>query len=100
MPMKRSTQCVREYDNSMMFCLDDGAELLYVPGSTDEPATAILSEPRAVAAGFNDGETPSRAQVSTTGGAPVVKLAITLAPSAVSAMTVSGTTGGNQKGRH
>ena len=28
----------------MMFCLDDGAELLYGPASMDEPATAILAE--------------------------------------------------------
>ncbi len=41
----------------MMFCLDDGAELLYGPGSGagDEPATAILSEPPASAGGqFGD----------------------------------------------
>src|SRR4051794_32709749 len=44
--MKRCPECSREYDNSMMFCLDDGAELLYGPASMDEPATAILSESR------------------------------------------------------
>ena len=27
--MKRCPECGREYDNTMMFCLDDGAELLY-----------------------------------------------------------------------
>jgi TolB-like protein/Flp pilus assembly protein TadD len=42
--MKRCPECGREYDTSMMFCLDDGAELLYGPASTDEPATAILHE--------------------------------------------------------
>ena len=42
--MKRCPQCGREYDSSMMFCLDDGTELLYGPASADEPATAILSE--------------------------------------------------------
>src|SRR5687768_17492359 len=45
--MKRCPQCGREYDTSMMFCLDDGAELLYGPASgsvpIDEPQTAILS---------------------------------------------------------
>src|SRR5215203_4248270 len=41
--MKRCPQCGREYDKSMMFCLDDGAELLYGPALMDEPATAILS---------------------------------------------------------
>jgi TolB-like protein/Flp pilus assembly protein TadD len=42
--MKRCPECGREYDASMMFCLDDGAELLYGPAS-DEPATAIISSP-------------------------------------------------------
>src|SRR5829696_428941 len=41
--MKRCPECGREYDNTMAFCLDDGAELLYGPASMDEPATAILS---------------------------------------------------------
>ena len=40
--MKRCPECRREYDNSMMFCLDDGAELLYGPASTDDPATAVI----------------------------------------------------------
>lgn len=43
-----------------MFCLDDGAELLYGPASTDEPATAIL---RAMEA---PGEVGTQAQVNTT----------------------------------
>jgi len=44
--MKRCPECGREYDTSMMFCLDDGTELLYGPKS--EPgavATGFLSEP-------------------------------------------------------
>ncbi len=70
--MKRCPQCGREYDVTMMFCLDDGAELLYGPvspvpqasacdsasepgaiatGFPDEPATAILSDPQAKACG-------------------------------------------------
>ena len=44
--MKKCPQCGREYDLSMSFCLDDGAELLYGPGSMDEPATAVLSADR------------------------------------------------------
>lgn len=55
--MKKCPQCGREYDNTMMFCLDDGAELLYGPAApllheegwpkakvvgVDEPQTAIL----------------------------------------------------------
>jgi adenylate cyclase len=49
--MKKCPQCGREYDNTMMFCLDDGTELLYGPASMDEPATAILSEAAAFRAG-------------------------------------------------
>ncbi len=55
--MKRCPQCGREYDKSMMFCLDDGAELLYGPASADEPATAILH------ATAPPGEAPTRTQV-------------------------------------
>lgn len=49
--MKRCPECSREYDNTMMFCLDDGAELLYGPASMDGPATAILFESFASAVG-------------------------------------------------
>src|SRR5689334_12861587 len=42
--MKRCPQCGREYDATMMFCLDDGAELLYGPTSGGETPTAMLSE--------------------------------------------------------
>ena len=42
--MKKCPRCGREYDASMMFCLDDGEELLYGAASSDEPQTAILHE--------------------------------------------------------
>jgi adenylate cyclase len=58
--MKQCPQCGREYDKSMMFCLDDGAELLYGPGSMDEPATVLLHPTGA------PGDTQTRAQISTT----------------------------------
>ena len=69
--MKRCPVCGREYDNSMMFCLDDGAELLYGPARSepgaiatgfpsDEPQTAILHSTAA------PGEAPTRAQIHTT----------------------------------
>ena len=48
--MKRCPECGREYDNTMMFCLDDGAELLYGPAN---------SEPGAVATGFRDVDEPA-----------------------------------------
>lgn len=43
-----------------MFCLDDGTELLYGPGSIDEPATAILHETAPT------GDVATRAQIHTT----------------------------------
>jgi TolB-like protein/Flp pilus assembly protein TadD len=69
--MKRCPQCGREYDNSMSFCLDDGAELLYGPARTepgaiatgfpaDEPQTGILHSTAA------SGKAQSRAKVKTT----------------------------------
>ncbi len=66
--MKRCPQCLREYDNTMMFCLDDGAELLYGPRnadtpvrlSSDEPQTAIFHSTSA------PGDAPTRAQINTT----------------------------------
>ncbi|MBP6001859.1 MAG: hypothetical protein KA746_00360 [Pyrinomonadaceae bacterium] len=69
--MKRCPQCGREYDNTMMFCLDDGAALLYGPAksepgaiatgfSADEPQTAILHSTAST------GEAPTRAQIHTT----------------------------------
>ncbi|MGD9561607.1 MAG: hypothetical protein AB7F88_04450 [Pyrinomonadaceae bacterium] len=76
--MKKCPQCGREYDNTMMFCLDDGAELLYGPA---------LSEPGAVATGFRDADEPqtailhetpppseaaTRAQIHTTEQTPIL----------------------------
>src|SRR5829696_9025745 len=49
--MKRCPECGREYDNTMAFCLDDGAELLYGPASMDEGATAILDSFRVPSSG-------------------------------------------------
>src|SRR2546423_15645975 len=64
--MKRCPECRREYDNTMSFCLDDGAELLYGPASINEPVTAILSEPGAISTGFPADESPTRPQIHTT----------------------------------
>ncbi|MGI8811597.1 MAG: tetratricopeptide repeat protein [Pyrinomonadaceae bacterium] len=58
--MKKCPQCSREYDLSMSFCLDDGSELLYGPGSMNERATAIIHTTDAV------GDAPTRAQIHTT----------------------------------
>ncbi len=57
--MKRCPECGRNYnDESMSFCLDDGTELLFGPGTAssanDEPATAILSAPSAEAGSLTE----------------------------------------------
>ncbi len=64
--MKRCPECSRDYyDDTLSFCLADGTELVY--GLSDnEPATAILSEPGAVATGFRGGEDKTRRQILTT----------------------------------
>lgn len=50
--MKQCPQCNRAYsDKTLNFCLDDG-EWLTDANAADEPATAILLEPPAVADGF------------------------------------------------
>ncbi len=69
--MKRCPECRRDYyDDTLLYCLDDGNALLEGPasgsGSTDEPATAILSEPGAVATGFRGDDDQTRPQILTT----------------------------------
>ncbi|HEX3102625.1 MAG TPA: hypothetical protein VHQ01_12565, partial [Pyrinomonadaceae bacterium] len=59
--MKRCPQCRRDYyDDTLVYCLDDGNVLLEGPASADERATAILNdiEPASEAA--------TRAQIHTT----------------------------------
>jgi len=70
--MKRCPECRRDYyDDRLLYCLDDGNALLDGP-ALDEPATAILSEPGAVSTGFPPSESPTRAQVNTTGQTAVL----------------------------
>src|SRR5687768_23331 len=65
--MKRCPECRRDYyDDSLLYCLDDGSALLEGPASMDEPATAILSESRPVGSGQFAGENPTRPFVHTT----------------------------------
>ena len=67
--MKRCPECRRDYyDDSLLYCLDDGSALLEGPASVlgDEPATAILSEPPALGRGHSDSESATRAQMHTT----------------------------------
>jgi TolB-like protein/Tfp pilus assembly protein PilF len=44
--MKRCPECRRDYyDETLLYCLDDGTQLLDGPASVDEPATAVYSNP-------------------------------------------------------
>jgi TolB-like protein/Tfp pilus assembly protein PilF len=62
--MKRCPECKRNYfDDSLLYCLDDGSVLLEGPASVDEPATAILHEKA-------QREAPTRAQIHTTAAEP------------------------------
>ena len=46
--MKRCPTCRRDYfDDSLLYCLDDGERLLEGPASVDEPVTAIITSPTA-----------------------------------------------------
>jgi TolB-like protein/Flp pilus assembly protein TadD len=56
--MKRCPECRRDYyDDSLLYCLDDGTALLEGPASGSEPTTAILHEIVPPA------EAPTRAQI-------------------------------------
>lgn len=58
--MKRCPECRRDYyDDTLLYCLDDGNALLEGPASTDEPETAILPSDAA-------SEAETRAQAHTT----------------------------------
>ncbi|MEP6704314.1 MAG: tetratricopeptide repeat protein [Acidobacteriota bacterium] len=67
--MKRCPECRRDYaDDLLLYCLEDGTQLVQgsVPlVSDDGPATAILSEPPALAGGTTASESPTRAQIHT-----------------------------------
>src|SRR5215217_3348367 len=66
--MKKCPQCNRDYnDDSLSFCLDDGAELLFGAATTDEPATAILGAFGVPPSGGPDVAT--RPQIQTTASA-------------------------------
>ena len=63
--MKRCPECRRDYyDDTLLYCLDDGNPLLEGPasgsGAGDEPQTAILHSTAA------PGEAPTRQQMNTT----------------------------------
>src|SRR5580765_5940539 len=52
--MKRCPECRRDYyDDTLLYCLDDGNALLDGPASAEEPATAIWPVGEAMTAVFN-----------------------------------------------
>ena len=87
--MKRCPECRRDYyDDTLLYCLDDGNPLLEGPASGskppasaggqlgDEPQTAILHSTAA------PGEAPTRAQIHTTEQTAVLPSGITEVPKA------------------
>jgi TolB-like protein/Tfp pilus assembly protein PilF len=69
--MKRCPECRRDYyDDTLLFCLDDGSALLDGPASMDEPLTAILLSTDAA------DEAPTRAQIHVTDHADVLPTGI------------------------
>jgi TolB-like protein/tetratricopeptide (TPR) repeat protein len=64
--MKRCPECRRDYyDDSLLYCLDDGSALLEGPASGNEPATAILSGVKVPLADNSLSEPATRAQIHT-----------------------------------
>jgi len=60
--MKRCPECRRDYyDDSLLYCLDDGSALLEGPASQDGPATAILPHEA-----DSPGVAATRAKIHTT----------------------------------
>jgi len=73
--MKRCPECRRDYyDDTLLYCLDDGNALLDGPASMDEPATAILHTTDTV------DDTPTRSQIHTTEQNAVLPLGISDLP--------------------
>jgi len=73
--MKRCPDCRRDYfDDSLLYCLDDGKALLEGPASVDEPATAILHQTNL------SSEAPTREQIHTTEQTVALPAAITTQP--------------------
>lgn len=76
--MKRCPECRRDYyDDTLLYCLDDGNALLEGPASAssgDEPATAILHSTDI------SGEAQTRAQIHTTEQTAVLPSGITDVP--------------------
>jgi Tol biopolymer transport system component len=69
--MKRCPECRRDYfDDSLLYCLDDGSALLDGPASGNESATAILSEPPALMGGGTAGEAATRPQIYGSATSP------------------------------
>lgn len=59
--MKRCPECRRDYyDDTLLYCLDDGNALLEGPARMDEPSTAILHDTSATI------ESPTRTQIHVT----------------------------------
>lgn len=81
-PMKRCPECRRDYyDDSLAYCLDDGAALVEGPGSTESPTAILESEDTTKAYVSDKGYTGKKARPSwilyALGVASVVAVAVT-----------------------
>ena len=67
--MKRCPECRRDYyDDTLLYCLDDGNALLEGPRSADTPVRPSADEPQTAIlhSTASPGEAPTRAQIHTT----------------------------------
>ncbi|MEQ1646355.1 MAG: hypothetical protein ABL959_23080, partial [Pyrinomonadaceae bacterium] len=98
--MKRCSECRRDYyDDTLLYCLDDGNALLEGPATAstgDEPATAILSVPPAIAGGLTgatdetDVKTAILKPPATAGGSDSRRAAKPLAALVVAVLVLVG----------
>jgi TolB protein len=71
--MKRCPECRRDYyDETLIYCLDDGAALLDGPSSMDDPATVRMRSPASLRAGA-DTEADTRLYTSSEAVSRAIK---------------------------
>src|SRR5512140_1732427 len=67
--MKRCPECRRDYyDDSLLYCLDDGSAQLEGPASGNEPATLIFSEQAGPVSDSSESRTAIISPPETEGG--------------------------------
>ena len=75
--MKRCPECRRDYyDDSLAYCLDDGAVLVDGPSMIDEPATAVLAPEHATKVFADDNKTGELRERISGSGVPFVVIGL------------------------